>query len=35
MFGLIAMAISYVIVKKLDASGDYKQPKGKHENRYK
>lgn len=35
MFGIIAMAIAYVAVKKLDNSTDYKQPKGRRKNRYK
>lgn len=37
MIGLaatIAMGAAYLIVKKLDKAGDYKQPKGKHKNRY-
>lgn len=35
MFGLIAIGISYVIAKKLEDSADYKEPKGKHKDRYK
>lgn len=34
MLGLIAMAIAYVAVKKIEDSADYKQPKGRHKNRY-
>lgn len=34
MFGLIAMAAAYVIAKVLDKSTDYKEPKGKHKDRY-
>lgn len=35
MLGLISMAIAYVIAKALTDSADYKEPKGKHKNRYK
>ena len=35
MFGSIAIAIAYFIVKKLDDASDYKNPKGQHKNRYK
>lgn len=34
MLGLIAIAVAYVVAKKLDDSGDYKTPKGKRKNRY-
>lgn len=34
MFGLIALGLAYLVAKKLDDSGDYKQPKGKYKNRY-
>jgi hypothetical protein len=35
MFTVITIGIAYLIAKKLDAAGDYKEPKGKHKNRYK
>lgn len=38
MIGLIATAAigaAYLIAKALDDSSDYKEPKGKHKNRYK
>jgi hypothetical protein len=35
MFGIIATGIAYLIAKKLDDAGKYKNPKGKHKNRYK
>jgi hypothetical protein len=35
MSALIAMAIAYVIVNKLDKAGDYRPPTGKDKNRYK
>lgn len=35
MFGLITLGLAYITAKKLDDSGDYKQPKGKNKNRYK
>lgn len=35
MLTAITIGIAYLIAKKLDDSGDYKQPKGKHKNRYK
>lgn len=31
----IAVLATSIIVKKLDDSSDYKEPKGKHKNRYK
>lgn len=34
MLGLIAIAVAYVVAKKLDDSSDYKLPEGKHKNRY-
>ncbi len=34
MIGLVTIAIAYVIAKKLDDMGDYKEPKGKHRKRY-
>lgn len=34
MIGLISIAISCVIAKALDDSTDYKEPKGRHKNRY-
>ncbi len=34
MFGIIAMAIAAVVVKKLEDASDYKTPKGKNRNRY-
>lgn len=34
MLGIIAIAVAYVVAKKLDDAGDYKTPKGKHKNRY-
>jgi len=35
MFGKIAIGVAFLVVKKLDKMGEYKQPKGKHKNRYK
>lgn len=35
MFGVTTIAIAYLIVSKLEKSSQYKQPKGKHKNRYK
>lgn len=35
MIGLIAIAVAYVVAKKLDDASDYKLPKGRHKNRYK
>ena len=35
MFGILSMTLAYIIAKKLDDLGDYKEPKGKHKNRYK
>lgn len=35
MIGAIAFGIAYLIAKKLDKLGDYKEPKGKFKNRYK
>ena len=35
MFGLIAIAVGYVVVKTLEKSSEYKEPKGKNKNRYK
>lgn len=34
MLGLIAIAVAYVVAKKLDDSSDYKIPRGKRKNRY-
>ena len=34
MISLLGIGVSYLIVKKLDDMSDYKQPKGKHKNRY-
>ena len=34
MLGLIAIAVAYVVAKKLDDSSDYKEPKGIYKNRY-
>ena len=31
---LVAMGISYLVVKKLDKMSEYKEPKGKNKNRY-
>ena len=35
MIGLLAIAVAFVVAKKLDDSSGYKSPKGKHKNRYK
>lgn len=35
MFGAIAFSLAFIIAKKLDKLGDYKEPKGKNRNRYK
>jgi len=35
MFGAIAIGAAFLIVKVLDKKSEYKQPKGKHKNRYK
>jgi hypothetical protein len=35
MIGLITFGIAYLIAKALDDAGNYKEPKGKHKNRYK
>lgn len=35
MFTALTMGIAYIIAKKLDDAGDYKEPKGKNKNRYK
>lgn len=35
MFGLIAIGLAFLVAKKLDDSGKYIEPKGKHKNRYK
>ena len=35
MISVIAFGIAYLIAKKLDDLGDYKEPKGKYKNRYK
>lgn len=34
MIGAITIALAYLIAKKLNDIGDYKEPKGKHKNRY-
>ena len=34
MIALITFTVGYWIAKKLNDSSDYKQPKGKHKNRY-
>lgn len=34
MLGLITIGIAYLIARKLDKAGDYKEPKGKYRNRY-
>lgn len=35
MITAITMGIAYLIAKKLEDASSYKQPKGKHKNRYK
>lgn len=35
MLGLITIGIAFLAAKKLDDSGNYKKPIGKHKNRYK
>jgi len=35
MFGVIGLALAFLVVKKLDKLSDYKEPKGKDKNRYK
>lgn len=35
MLAAITIGIAYLIAKKLDDLGDYKEPKGKTKNRYK
>ena len=34
MLGVIVIGIAYLIAKKLDDAGNYKQPKGNYKNRY-
>jgi len=35
MFGLIAIGAAFLVVRKLEKMGEYKEPKGKNKNRYK
>lgn len=35
MFGIISIGLALLVVKKLEKMTEYKQPKGKHANRYK